>query len=88
MIEDLARLKPWVIVAAGGLATLIGLLVVAGLSHLGYTLFPEAWGWVAVFHIGGSAAALLYISKPFIEAYSLRHFMDSWRDINLFEEKK
>lgn len=82
MIERIALLLTrWQIVAAGVVALLAGLVVIAFLAHLGYALLPGAYGWVAVFHIIGSGAAGFYISRPFIEAWMFRHLLDGWQKI-------
>jgi hypothetical protein len=71
------RLQPWLIIALGGIAGLAGMFAVASLAHLGYTLFPGAWGWVGTFHVLGTGAAWFLISKPFIEAHMLREFLEN-----------
>ena len=73
------RLNPWQIVTLGVLAVLAGLLAVAGVAHLAYSLFPGAWGWVAAFHLAGTGAAWFFITRPFVQAYMLRTFLE---DIN------
>lgn len=87
LAERLSVLKLWQIAAAGGLAVLAGLFAVAGVAHLGYGLFSE-WGWVALFHIAASGAAYWFISRPFIEAYLYRQFLDAWTDVeSIFAEE-
>ena len=71
------RLQPWLIAALGGIAVLAGMFAVANLAHLGYVLLPGAWGWVAAFHLAGTGAAFFLISKPFIQAYMLRTFLEN-----------
>lgn len=73
------RLQPWLIALLGGISVLAGMFAVAILAHLGYTLFPGAWGWVGTFHILGTGAAFFFIAKPFIVAHMLRTFLE---DIN------
>ena len=80
MIERIARLRSWWIVAAGAAAVLLGMVGVAVVATGGYAMFPDGYGWVAVFHILGTGAAFFWISRPFIEAYMYREFLDSWEE--------
>jgi hypothetical protein len=71
------RLKPWQIITLGGIAVAAGFFAVALVAHVGYSLFPGGWIWVGVVHLLANGAAYWFISKPFIEAYLLRIFLDT-----------
>lgn len=71
------RLKPWQIIITGVVAVLSALFVVTTLAHLGYALLPGAWGLVAAFQLVGTGATWFFVTKPFVDGYLLRNFLDN-----------
>lgn len=82
MIERLSNLKRWQIFALAVAALLVAVGVITLVAHLCYQAFPSAWGPVAAGHFLAVCLAGWFVPKPFLEAYVLRSFTDSWERIH------
>ncbi len=71
IIDRMATLKIWQIIALGGAAFVAALLLVTLVAHLCYIWFPAHWTAVAIGHILAAGLAGWYVPKPFIQAYWL-----------------
>lgn len=85
MVEQLAFMKLWQSIGLYVAAILVAAGSVAIVAGVGYTLFPDAFGWVALFHIAGSGAAGYFVTVPFVDAWVFRRLLNGW---NKFREEK
>lgn len=88
MIERLSNFKGWQIICLGIASLLGGLGLITLVAHFCYHLFPGAWGPIAAAHFLGAGLAWWFISRPFVEAYVLRSFTDSWERIHAAYQKE
>jgi hypothetical protein len=82
MIERLSLFRGWQIFWLGVAALLAVLGVITLVAHFCYQLFPNAWGPIAAGHFLAAGLSGWFVPKPFLEAYVLRSFTDSWERVH------